>query len=121
MARYKTKKEQRKRRHMRLRQKIAGTAEVPRLAVFTTTKHIYVQVIDDDQAQTLVSSSTLDKEAKNENVKSNVAGGKIIGEIIAKKAVEAGIKQVVFDRGGFKYHGVVKAIAESARENGLKI
>jgi len=121
MARYKTKKEQRNRRHMRLRQKIAGTANLPRLAVFTSTKHIYVQLIDDDAGVTIASLSTLDKVAKDESARSNIAGGKIIGKLIAKSAIDKGINQVVFDRGGFKFHGVIKAIADSAKENGLKI
>jgi large subunit ribosomal protein L18 len=120
MSVYKTKKEKRVRRHMRSRQKISGTAERPRLAVFFSQKHIHSQLVDDDVGKTLVSVSTCEKEIKNLGVKQNVEGAKKIGKIAAERAIAKGIAAVVFDRGGFKYHGKVKAFADAARESGLK-
>lgn len=105
-------------RHKRVRTKISGTAERPRLSVFRSNKGIYVQVIDDVAAKTLVSASTLDKEVKTKA--SNIEAAKEVGELIAKRAIKAGIKTVVFDRGGYIYHGKVKALAEAAREAGLE-
>ena len=109
------------RRHLRLRQKITGTADRPRLNVFRSLSNIYAQVIDDEAGHTLVSASTLDKEikAKVENG-GNIAAAKEVGELVAKRALEKGIETVVFDRGGHIYHGRVKALAEGAREAGLK-
>lgn len=106
----------RQKRHMRVRNKISGTAECPRLNVYRSNKNIYVQVIDDVAGVTLVSASTLDSEVKG-NTKTEKAAS--VGEIVAKRAVEKGIKEVVFDRGGYLYHGRVEALAEAARENGL--
>ncbi|MFX3624255.1 MAG: 50S ribosomal protein L18 [Ectobacillus sp.] len=109
----------RKKRHARVRAKLTGTAERPRLNVFRSNQHIYAQVIDDVNGVTLVSASTLDKELSLEGT-SNVAAATKVGELVAKRAVEKGIKEVVFDRGGYLYHGRVKALAEAAREAGLQ-
>ena len=106
------------RRHERVRTKISGTAERPRLCVFRSNKNIAVQVIDDVAGKTLVAASTLDKEIKTKA--SNIEAAKEVGELIAKRAIKAGIKNVVFDRGGYIYHGKVKALAEAAREAGLE-
>ncbi len=108
----------RKRRHERVRNKISGTADCPRLCVYRSNSNIYAQVIDDDKANTIVSASTLDKEVKTKH--SNKEAAKEVGELIAKRAIQKGISEVVFDRGGYIYHGVVKQLAESAREAGLK-
>ncbi len=111
-------KMERTRRHVRVRRKISGTAERPRLCVFRSNTNVYVQVIDDVAGNTLVSASTLNKEVKNKN--SNIEAAKEVGTLIAKLALEKNIKTVVFDRGGYVYHGVVKALAEAAREGGLE-
>ena len=105
------------RRHARVRRKISGTAECPRLNVFRSSKHIYAQIIDDLAGTTLVSASTMDKDFTEYG--GNVEAAKAIGVKIAQKAIEKGITQVVFDRGGYIYHGRVKALAEGAREGGL--
>lgn len=111
----------RKRRHIRLRKKIKGTENRPRLSVFKSLKQIYVQVIDDDKGCTLVAASTLDKELKGKlTFGRNMNAAKELGQLIAKRAIEKGIKVVVFDRGGYKYHGIVKTLADSAREAGLE-
>jgi large subunit ribosomal protein L18 len=108
-------------RHKRVRAKVSGTAERPRLSVFKTAKHISAQLIDDTRGATLATASTLEKEIKD-NVKhgGNVKAAELVGAMIAKRAKEKNIEAVVFDRGGFRYHGCVKAIADKARENGLK-
>ncbi len=106
------------RRHARVRSKISGTPDCPRLSVFRSNKNIVAQVIDDVAGKTLVSASTLDKEVKTKQ--SNVEAAKEVGELIAKRAIKAGIKTVVFDRGGYIYHGKVQALAEAAREAGLE-
>ena len=108
---------ERERRHRRVRTKISGTAECPRLAVSKSNKNIIAQIIDDDKAETLVYVSTLDKEIKTKAA--NIAAAKEVGALVAKKALDKKIKTVVFDRGGFIYHGVVKELAEAAREAGL--
>jgi large subunit ribosomal protein L18 len=113
----KTKYEARIRRHARVRKKVSGTSERPRLAVFRSNRHIYVQLIDDVRAVTLVSAS--DAEVKNNDGKTVRA--KAVGELIASRAKEAGIDRAVFDRGGRLYHGRVAALAEGAREGGLQI
>ena len=105
-------------RHERVRNKVFGTNEVPRLSVFRSNTNIYAQIIDDHEGITLVSASSLDKELNLKN--NNVEAAAKVGESIAKKALKAGIKQVVFDRGGYMYHGKVKALADAARENGLE-
>ncbi len=111
----------RKRRHRRVRAKIAGTADRPRLNVFRSLGNIYAQVIDDVAGHTLVSASTIDRELRGKlNGKSKTEAAKMVGELVARRAQAAGIKQVVFDRGGYKYHGRVKALADGAREAGLK-
>ncbi len=109
---------ERTRRHKRVRNKISGTAERPRLCVFRSNSNLYVQVIDDVAGNTLVSASTLDKEVKTKHA--NKEAAKEVGKLIAKKAAEKNITEVVFDRGGYIYHGVVKELAEAAREGGLK-
>ena len=111
----------RKRRHKRVRTKVEGTTARPRLCVFRSLNHIYAQVIDDLKRHTLVSASTLDPEIKGEAVgKAKTDEAKLIGSLVAKRALSKGINQVVFDRGGYKYHGRVKALAEAARQGGLK-
>jgi large subunit ribosomal protein L18 len=107
----------RRRIHERIRQKVRGSGERPRLAVFRSLKHIYVQLIDDTQGRTLAAASSAEKNGANGG---NVAGAKAIGKLIAQRAAEKGIKQIVFDRGGFLYHGRVKALADAAREAGLE-
>ncbi|ANX10557.1 50S ribosomal protein L18 [Fictibacillus halophilus] len=109
----------RKKRHARVRRVVSGTAQRPRLNVFRSTKHIYAQLIDDQAGVTIVSASSLDKGVSVENG-GNVDAAKAIGEEIAKRAVEKGIKSVVFDRGGYLYHGRIKALADAAREAGLE-
>ena len=111
-------KSERARRHARVRTKISGTAECPRLAVTKSNKNIIAQLIDDTKGTTLVYVSTLDSDIKTK--KANVEAAKEVGTAIAKKALDKKIKDVVFDRGGFIYHGVVKELAEAARENGLE-
>jgi large subunit ribosomal protein L18 len=113
-----TRIESRQRRHLRLRQKIQGTAQRPRLSVCFTGKHIYVQLIDDVAGRTLASASTAHGDGKG--AKANLAGAKKLGAVAAAKAKEQNITQVVFDRGGFQFHGRVKALADAAREAGLK-
>jgi large subunit ribosomal protein L18 len=111
----------RQRRHARIRKNVHGTPERPRLCVFRSLKHIYVQVIDDTQHHTLVSASTVEPEVWAEAAEKDKAGqAALVGETIARRAREAGIDQVVFDRGGYRYHGRVKALAEAAREGGLQ-
>ena len=102
----------------RTRAKIHGTADRPRLSVHISNQHIIAQIIDDEKGNTLVSASSLDKELKLKKL--NIEAATKVGESLAKKAKKAGIKKVVFDRGGYKYHGRVKALAEAARENGLE-
>lgn len=106
------------RRHLRVRKKVSGTPEKPRLAVFRSEKNIYAQIIDDVNAVTLVAASSLDKDF--EGIGSNKEAAKAVGEALAKRALEKGIKEVVFDRGGFVYHGRVQSLAEGAREAGLE-
>lgn len=115
-----TKEERRKRRHKRIRKKVFGTPERPRLVVFRSLKHIYAQIIDDTIGHTLVSASSLDKEFPKDKRGSNKEGARIVGEMIAKRAIAKGIKKVVFDRAGYKYHGRVKELAEAARQAGLE-
>ena len=110
-------KMERARRHARVRRKISGTAERPRLCVYRSNTNLYVQVIDDVAGKTLVSASTLDKEVKTKYA--NKEAAKEVGALIAKRALEKNIKDVVFDRGGYIYHGVVKELAEASRNGGL--
>ena len=111
-------KMERTRRHLRVRTKISGTSERPRLCVYRSNTNLYVQIIDDLAGNTLVSCSTLDKEIKTKHA--NKEAAKEVGKLIAKRAAEKNIKDVVFDRGGYIYHGVIKELAEAAREGGLQ-
>ncbi len=116
-----TTREARSKRHYRVRQKVEGTESRPRLCVFRSLNHIYAQVIDDSQGHTLVSASSLDTEIKNDSKgKTKTGRAELVGSLLAKRATEKGISLVAFDRGGFKYHGRVKALADSARKGGLK-
>lgn len=111
----------RKRRHARVRTRVEGTTSRPRFCVFRSLNHIYAQIIDDSRQHTLASASTLNQELAGELAgKSKVARAELVGSLIAKRALAEGIKEVAFDRGGFKYHGRVKALAEAARTAGLK-
>lgn len=113
--------EVREKKHLRIRNRFSGTAGRPRLAVFRSNNHMYAQIIDDTAGNTLVSASTLQKEVKAELEKTNnVEAAAYLGKVVAKRALEKGIKKVVFDRGGFIYHGKVKALADAAREEGLE-
>ncbi len=117
MARRDSKNIIRLRVHKRIRSRVSGTQERPRLAVFRSVKHIYAQVIDDTKGHTVVAASSSEKDLKNGG---NVTGAKEIGKLVAERAKDKGIKAVVFDRGGYQYHGRVKALAEAAREAGLE-
>ena len=120
MARTKARKGRRVMRHARVRRKVKGTPERPRLAVFRSLNHVYAQVIDDSQGITLAAASTLDGELRGQrDGKAKAETSKGVGQLIARRAKEHGVTQVVFDRGGYKYHGRVKALAEAAREGGL--
>ena len=111
----------RKRKHVRVRKKISGTSECPRLCVYRSNAHIYAQIIDDEAQTTLASASTLDKEIKGSvSVGSNIEAAKAVGKLIAERAAAKEIKVVVFDRGGYLYHGRVQALADAAREAGLE-
>ena len=119
MINKKSKSEIRHKKHARLRNRISGTPERPRLSVFRSNNHMYAQIIDDTCGNTLVAASTMDKGADLEHT-DNVEAAAYVGTSVAKKALEKGITKVVFDRGGFIYHGRVKALAEAAREAGLE-
>lgn len=115
-----TKKESLKRRHRRVRKKVTGTVDRPRMAVFRSNQHIYVQVIDDNAQHTIVAASTLEPALKSEiDSGANCTASTAVGKLVAERAIAKGIKKVVFDRGGNLYHGRVKALAEAAREAGL--
>ena len=109
----------RKRRHLRVRKKVRGTAARPRLAVFRSTRHIYAQVIDDVAGRTIASASTMESDARG-GATGTVDAAKSVGERVASRAKDAGVETVVFDRGGFKYHGRVAAVADGARSGGLE-
>ncbi len=117
-----SKKDTRKRLHVRLRRKVSGSGERPRLSVNFTGKHIYAQVIDDESGKTLVSVMTTEKslEAKGASLKPNAKGAEEVGKLVAERAKAKNIAKVVFDRGGFRYHGKVKALADAARAGGLE-
>ena len=117
MIKKESKNSQRIMRHKRVRKNISGTSEMPRLNVFRSNTQIYAQIINDETGTTLASSSSVQLKIKNGG---NIEGAKLVGADIAKKAKEANISKVVFDRGGYQYHGRVKALAEAARENGLE-
>lgn len=120
MINKKSRTEVRLKKHKRIRNRFSGTAERPRLAVFRSNNHMYAQIIDDDKQHTLVSASTLQKDVKAELEKTNnVEAAAYLGTVIAKRALEKGITTVVFDRGGYIYHGKVQALADAAREAGL--
>ncbi|WP_286975185.1 50S ribosomal protein L18 [Acetomicrobium sp. UBA5826] len=122
MIKRKSRNDMRLLRHRRIRRRLLGTQEKPRLSVFRSLKHIYVQVIDDERGHTLVSASTLDKELRPLQVSSgSIEAAKAVGQLVARRALELGIAEVVFDRGGHAYHGKVKALADAAREAGLKL
>jgi large subunit ribosomal protein L18 len=109
----------RRRRHFRVRKKVVGTAARPRLVVSRSSRHLVAQVIDDALGQTLASASTMEVDLRKDSASDKSAKARVVGELIAKRAVEKGISTVVFDRGGSKYHGRIAALADSARENGL--
>ncbi len=113
----KTRKEKRKIRHLRIRKKVKGKKDRPRLFVFESLKHIYCQLIDDEKGKTILAASDFEIKEKKKN---KIEMAKEVGKLIAKKAKEKGIEKVVFDRGGYKYHGKIKALADGAREGGLK-
>ena len=111
----------RKRRHVRVRKKISGRSSIPRLSVFRSSKHIYAQIIDDGVGCTLVSASTVDADVRDQAVGLNkTEQAKIVGKRLAEKALSSGVTQVVFDRGGYLYHGRVRALADASRDAGLK-
>lgn len=113
--------EARIRRHKRIRKKVFGLSERPRLSVYRSLNHIYAQIIDDYKGNTLVSASSLDRDlTSHKGHRGNVAMAKKVGELVAKRAADKGIKKVVFDRSGYLYHGRIKALAEAAREAGLE-
>lgn len=115
------KKRMRNKRHLRVRRKITGTSDKPRMTIFKSEKHMYAQIIDDTKGQTIVSASTVEKELKGKLTKTwDQNAAYEVGRLIAKRAKEKGINNIVFDRSGYKYHGKVKALAEAAREEGLK-
>ena len=120
MNKNKLKDARRARRRIGIRKRIAGTPARPRLAVYRSLNHVYAQVIDDLAGKTLISASTRDKGVKVDKSTGNADAAKAVGSVLAERAKEAGIEAVVFDRGGFKYHGRVKAFADAARESGLK-
>lgn len=111
----------RERRHKRIRRRVYGTTERPRLSVFKSNNHIYVQVINDEAGHTIISASTVEKDmASFSEHKGNKNAAKKVGELVARKALDKGVKKVVFDRGGFPFHGRIKALADGAREGGLE-
>lgn len=121
MIQKESRSEVRAKKHLKIRRKLHGTAQRPRLAVFRSDKHIYAQIIDDIKGATLVSASTLDKDiAKQLEKTNNVEAAKVVGEVVAKRALDKGVSEVVFDRGGYVYHGKIKALADAAREAGLQ-
>ena len=116
-----TRSESRQRRHRRIRKNVVGTAERLRLSVYRSNNHMYAQIIDDAQGHTIISASSLDKELRDEKLhKGNVKTAQKVGTLIAKRALEKGIKTIVFDRSGYLYHGSVRALADAAREGGLE-
>ena len=115
-----SKSEIRRKKHARLRNRISGTAEKPRLSVFRSNNHMYAQIIDDTVGNTLCAASTLDKDAKDLEYTDNTEAAAFVGKSIAEMALAKGIKEVVFDRGGFIYHGKIQALADAAREAGLE-
>lgn len=122
MAGYGGKQERRLRRHRRIRKRVVGSAGCPRLCVFRSARHIYAQIVDDEHGKTLAAASTLSKEIREQGKMENkTAAARAVGELLANKALAARISEVVFDRGGFKFHGRVKALAAGFEEKGVKI
>jgi large subunit ribosomal protein L18 len=114
-------KEAREKRHMRIRRRMEGSSERPRLCIYRSNKHIYAQIVDDTKAHTLVAASSLDTELTDKLKKTwNKGSAEAVGELVAKRAIKKGIQSVVFDRGGYIYHGRVAAVAEAARQSGLE-
>jgi len=114
------KRQSRLKRKKRIRKKLSGTPERPRLSVFRSSRHIYAQIVDDISGQTLIAASSLEKTSKEQNdLKNNVAMARFVGKLVGERAVEKGIQSIVFDRNGFLYHGRVRAVSEGAREAGL--
>ena len=121
MIKHQDRNESRRRRHLRIRRTVQGDGARPRLSVFRSLAHIYAQVIDDGSQRTLVAASSLDPEIRADAGKAKKAeAGRLVGKLIAKRAKEKGVRRVVFDRGGYLYHGRIKALAEGAREGGLE-
>ncbi|NLK97791.1 50S ribosomal protein L18 [Defluviitalea saccharophila] len=121
MIRKESRSEVRAKKHLKIRKKIQGTTQRPRLSVFRSDKHIYAQIIDDVKGTTVVAASTLEKDITKQLEKTNtVQAAKVVGEIVARRALDKGVTEVVFDRGGYIYHGKVKALADAAREAGLQ-
>ncbi len=114
-----TREKQRRTRHMRVRRKIRGTAERPRLVVRKSLSHVYAQVVDDERGHTIASASTLTEELRDKVSGATVEAARLVGQLVARRAQAAGVEQVVFDRGGYPYHGKLKALADAAREEGL--
>ena len=122
MDKAKQKRLARQHRHIRVRQRVQGTIERPRLCVFRSLRHIYAQIVDDTRGHTLVSATTLDAEVRAEaQGKGKADQAKVVGRVLARRALDAGISKVVFDRGGYRYHGRVEALARAAREGGLNL
>lgn len=113
-------RDHRLRRHRRIRKKIAGSTDRPRLAVFRSNRHLYAQLIDDLEGKTIVSASTLEAEMRGQSEGNGTAVAEQVGKLVAQRAIEKGVKSVVFDRGGFRFHGKVKALADAARQQGLE-
>lgn len=109
----------RERRHRRIRQRLFGTPQRPRLCVYKSLRHIHAQLVDDTTGRTLIYASTLDKQLNGAAKGCNVNSAKLVGKLVAQRALEKGIKQIVFDRSGYPYHGIIRALAESSREAGL--
>ncbi|HYM68776.1 MAG TPA: 50S ribosomal protein L18 [bacterium] len=121
MIKRKDRNEPRQRRHLRIRRGVRGTTDRPRLSVFRSLAHMYVQIVDDGEGRTLATASTLDPEIRAQAEAANKSAAcKIVGQLIARRAQERGVRRVVFDRGGYLYHGRVRAVAEGAREGGLE-
>ena len=119
MAKTLSRNQMRRKRHLRIRRKVVGTAERPRLCVYKSLRHIYAQLVDDSKGHTLVAASTLDPELRDQVKSPNIEAARLVGALIARRALEKGIKEVVFDCSGYPYHGKVRALAEAAREGGL--
>lgn len=121
MPGYEGKREGRLRRHRRIRKRVVGGAERPRLCVFKSARHLYAQIVDDEQGRTLAAASTLSPEIKDKGkVGNKTATARLVGELLGARALAANVQQVIFDRGGYKFHGRVKALATALREKGLK-